>query len=204
MVIRSGQLTRSRRLDRFRPKPNPATSKNCTKTEKSKGLAVIPYVEGLSGRVAGVFRGHGISTAVGPRGTLRSVLVHPGDRLLPHRRGEAVYEVPCAGCPGSCVGETGRSFGALLWGHRRGVERFELGPCARSSRRSSVAEQHGSAVADHVVRADRGIGWGEAGVVDSESGRAAGWVGEAIWVRGGGGRERFGQRRGGIQVGQRL
>ena len=41
--------------DRSRPKPNPATSKNSTKTDKSKGLAVIPYVEGLSERIARVF-----------------------------------------------------------------------------------------------------------------------------------------------------
>ena len=53
--------------DRSRPKPNHATSKNPTKTEKSKGFVVIPHVEGLSERVAKVFRKHDISTAMTPR-----------------------------------------------------------------------------------------------------------------------------------------
>ena len=72
--------------DRSRPRPNPVTSKNSTKTGKFKGLAVIPYVEGLSERVARVFRKYGISTAMKPHRTLRSILVHPKDKLLPIKK----------------------------------------------------------------------------------------------------------------------
>ena len=128
--------------DRTRPKPNPATSKNSTKTEKSKGLAVIPYVEGLSEHIARVFRKHGISTAMKPHRTLRSMLVYPKDKLLPHQKSEAIYEIPCADCPKSYIGETGRSFGTRLQEHQKEVEKFELKPYTRSSRKSSVAEQH--------------------------------------------------------------
>ena len=169
--------------DRSRPKPNPATSKNSTKTEKSKGLAVIPYVEGLSERIARVFRKHGISTAMKPHRTLRSMLVHLKDKLLPHQKSEAIYEIPCADCPKSYIGETGRSFGTRLQEHQKEVEKFELKPYTRSSRKSSVAEQHKSAITDHVVQTNHNIKWDAAKVIDSESDKTPRWVKEAIWIR---------------------
>ena len=84
MVIRNGQLTRSTKVEDQNPIPR--LQKNSTRTEKSKGLAFIPYVEGLSERVARVFCKHGISTAVKPHRTLHSVLVHPKDKVLPHEK----------------------------------------------------------------------------------------------------------------------
>ena len=80
--------------------------KNTTKTEKSKNFAVISNVERLSEWVARVFRKHGFSTAMKPHRTLHSRLIHLKDRLLPHQKSEAIYEIPCADCPKSYIDET--------------------------------------------------------------------------------------------------
>ena len=170
--------------DRSRPKPNPATSKISTKNEKSKGLAVIPYyVEGLSEGIVRVFRKHCISTAMKPHRSLHSMLVHSKDKLLPHQKSEAIYEILCADCPKSYIVETGRSFGTRLQEHQKEVEKFELKPHTQSSHKSSVAEQHKSTITDHVVLTNHNIKWDAAKVIDSESHKTTRWVKEAIWIR---------------------
>ena len=112
-----------------------AASNNATKTDKSKGLAVIPCIEGLSARIARVFRKHGFSTAMKPNNTLRSMLVHLKDKLLTQQKSEAIYEIPCADCPKSYICETGLSFGTrqIEHQHQKEVEKFELKPYTRSS-----------------------------------------------------------------------
>ena len=135
-----------------RPKPIPASSKIPTKTDKSKSLAIIPYVEGLSERVARVFRKHRFSTAVEPHRTLRSILVHPKDKLLPHQKGEAIYKMPRDDCPKSYIGEIERFFGTSLQEHQKEVDRFDLEPYMRSSRKPSVAEQHEQQTSYHGSR----------------------------------------------------
>ena len=115
-------------------------------------------MEGLSERVARVFRKHDISTIMKPHRTLRSMLVHPKDKLLPHQKSEAIYEILCGDCPKSYIGETGRSFGTHLQEHQKEVEKFELKPYTWSSRKSSVAEQH-KTITDHVVLINHNINW---------------------------------------------
>ena len=44
---------------------------------KSKGLVVVPYIEGLSEKASRVFRKHGIAIAMKSHTTLRNMLVHP-------------------------------------------------------------------------------------------------------------------------------
>ena len=137
-----------------------------------------------------------------PHRTLRSMLVHPKDKLLPHQKSEAIYEIPCADCPKSYIGETGRSFGTRLQEHQKEVVKFELKPYKRSSRKSSVAEQHKSAITDHVVLTNHNIKWdaashwlwiwqdqkmGQGGHLDSQKRK-----------------EHSKQRRGGIQIEQHL
>ena len=59
------------------------------------------------------------------------------------------------------------------------VEKFELKPYTRSARKSSVAEQHKSAITDHVVLTNHNA----AKVIDFESDKTTRWVKEAIWIR---------------------
>ena len=93
-------------------KQQPKTMKKNTKTDKakSKGMIVIPYVEGVTERLSRIFKKHGFSTGMKPHRTLRNMLVHPKDERDPSQTAETIYEIPCKNCPKSYVGETGRLF----------------------------------------------------------------------------------------------
>ncbi|XP_072051475.1 uncharacterized protein [Amphiura filiformis] len=81
----------------------PKTKKDSN--NKSKGLVVVPYVEGLSQKANRIFRKHGIATAMKPNNTLRKILVHPKDKLDPRSTTDCVYEIPCTNCNHSYIGK---------------------------------------------------------------------------------------------------
>ena len=97
-------------------------SKKTTTDTASKGLVVVPYVEGLAEKASRVFRKHGFATAMKPHCTLRNMLVHPKDKRDPHQTAEIIYEIPCSGCPKSYIGESGRLFGTQLKEHNTEVD----------------------------------------------------------------------------------
>ena len=123
---------------------------------------VVPYVQDLSERVTRVFKTHGFSTALKPHRTLRNLLVHPKDKLDTKQKAEAIYEITCADCHKSYIGETGRPFGVRLLEHQREVQKLESMPYTRSTRKTSVTEQHKSAITDHVAATNHTINWKEA------------------------------------------
>ena len=53
---------------------------------KSKGMVVLPYVSGLSEKLARIFKKRGIVTAMKAQSTLKSLLVHPKDKTDPRLR----------------------------------------------------------------------------------------------------------------------
>ena len=63
------------------------------------------------------------------------------------------------------------------------MEKFENKPYTRSTRSSSITEQHKSAITDHVAATNHHINWSDATVIDRESDKSARWVREAIWIR---------------------
>ena len=134
---------------RSKPKSKPPTRKK-PDSDKPKGLVVVPYVLGLSERVTRVFKKHGFSTALKPHRTLRNLLVHPKDKLDTKQKAEAIYEITCADCHKAYIGETGRPFGVRLLEHQTEVQKLESMPYTRSTRKTSVTEQHKSAITDHV------------------------------------------------------
>ena len=85
--------------------------------EECTGQVVIPYVKGVSERAERIFRKYGIRTAMKPMNTLRQLLVHPKDKREREEICECVYEIPCAVCERSYIGETGRSSGLRLKEH---------------------------------------------------------------------------------------
>ena len=149
----------------------------------SKGLVVVPYVAGVSERIARVYKKHGFSTSFKPHQTLRNLLVHPKDKIDMQHKAETVYEIPCAGCPKSYIGETGRAFGTRLLEHKKEVQKFEKKPYTRSTRKDSTAEQHKSAITDHVAATNHTISWNKAKTIDRESDKTTRWLKEAIWIR---------------------
>jgi len=66
--------------------------------QESKGLVVIPYVEGLSETAERIFRKYGIKTAMKPYRTLRQLQVHPKDKRTVEQTGEYVYRISCHNC----------------------------------------------------------------------------------------------------------
>ena len=56
------------------------TKKRNKSAQESKGLTVIPYVEGLSEAAERIFCKYGIKAAMKPYRTLRQLLVHPKDQ----------------------------------------------------------------------------------------------------------------------------
>ena len=85
------------------------TTERSDTDDDNKVIATIPYVKGASERIARILRPHDITVAQKPSTTLRDVLTKVKDPSPINSRAGAVYKIPCAECPASYVGETGRT-----------------------------------------------------------------------------------------------
>ena len=68
----------------------------------------IPYIKGISERLARTYKKYGISSAMKPINTIREKLVHPKDKLPKEKSAGVVYQIPCKNCEQTYIGETGR------------------------------------------------------------------------------------------------
>ena len=59
--------------------------------------------------------------------TLEQHFPSPKDRPLPEKQTNVVYEINCADCSWSYIGETGRAFETRKNEHKRNVEQFKSG-----------------------------------------------------------------------------
>ena len=132
-------------------KQKPAQKKKKESENPTKGMVVIPYVEGLSEKVQRIFRKHHIATAMRPTNTLKSILVHPKDKRDIDESTDIVYDIPCANCDMSYVGETGRCFITRKEEHEKDSKTVTDKQFTRSSRKESTSEQHKSAITDHIA-----------------------------------------------------
>ena len=64
----------------------------------------------------------GVKVFFRPNVTLRQLLVRPKVRIRESEATGVVYQVPCASCPTTYVGQTGRRLDQRLREHRRAVE----------------------------------------------------------------------------------
>ena len=78
------------------------------------GLAVVPYVQGVSDRVKRTLEHFNIRTAFKPIRTLASVFKKPKDRPSEEKIAGIVYRVECKDCDFSYIGESKR-----CWASRR-------------------------------------------------------------------------------------
>ena len=127
--------------------------------EKSKGLVVIPYIEGLTERLPRVFKKHNFSTAMKPYFTLRRILVHLKDKRDPMQTADSVYEIPCNSCSKTYIGETGRLFKTRLSEHKKEAEKISAKNFTRSQRKTSSSQTYKSAITEHVATSNRIINW---------------------------------------------
>ena len=164
------------------------TKKKSTKKDsdnKTKGLVVIPYVEGLAEKANRIFRKHGIATAMKPNTTLRKLLVHPKDKVDPINTTDCVYEIPCSHCDNTYIGETGRKFTTRLEEHKRETSKVvkQQPAYTRQARKQSITELSKSAIADHAVQENHVIKWEDSRILTKESNVAARRIRESIEIR---------------------
>ena len=91
---------------------------------KEKPTCSIPYVPVVSSRISRILRGVGVTVAMRPRSTLRSLLV----RKRPEQAKVLgnVYRLDCSSCPWTYVGETGRPLPDRLKEHRRSWRELDV------------------------------------------------------------------------------
>ena len=58
----------------------------------------MPYVEGVSERVKCVLKKYWVVTAMQPHTTLRSMSIHPKDKVQLEEQDELVYQILCKSC----------------------------------------------------------------------------------------------------------
>ena len=119
----------------------------CPKTTKksdgapSRGMVVIPYVEGVAEKIKRAALKYNVATAVCPTNTLKNILVHPKDKKDTTEISDAVYNIPCKSCDKSYIGETGRLFGTRLKEHQKDSEIItlnSLGLAGRLPRQNNI------------------------------------------------------------------
>ena len=99
--------------------------------DQSQGPVVsLPYVRGLSEAVRRVLTPLGVRVSFRPNTTLRQLLVKPKDRVPTEELAGVMYQIPCAGCPATYVGQTGRCLSKRMKEHRKAVK---SGDCANSA-----------------------------------------------------------------------
>ncbi|XP_035673223.1 uncharacterized protein LOC118413797 [Branchiostoma floridae] len=139
-----------------RPKQKELSTKQ---QEKTKGMVTIPYIKGVTEPLERVFRKHGIATAVKPKTTLRSLLVHPKDKQEDLAKTDCVYRIPCQSCDQVYIGETGRTFGTRLEEHKKEANNIDATRYTRSQKKLALKEEKKSAVTDHIARNNCVIDW---------------------------------------------
>ena len=87
------------------------TGKRPTDDQSQGPVVTLPYVRGLSEVVQRVLTPLGVRVSLCPNITLRQLLVRPKDCIPTEELEGVVYEVPCAGCRATYVGQTSRCLG---------------------------------------------------------------------------------------------
>ncbi len=83
-------------------------------------------------------------------------------------RRDVIYEIPCAECPSTYIGETGRTLAKRIGEHKQAVRRGD--------------ENNGPL--DHMMKTDgHCINWDEARIIDSEPNTRRRKIKEAIYIR---------------------
>ena len=83
--------------------PGPANQQ-----EARSQSVTLPYVRVVSEAVRRILTPLGVRVSFRPNVTLRHLLVRPKDRIPENETTGVVYQVPCASCPATYVGQTGR------------------------------------------------------------------------------------------------
>ena len=113
-----------------------------TVAESIRGYSTIPYVSGTSEPIKRVLENHGIKVAFKPYQAISKLFPKPKYQMDKEDTRDPVYDIPCADCSKSYVGETQRKFITRKGEHQRAVAR---------------RQGEKSALADHVIKPNHDI-----------------------------------------------
>ena len=132
------------------PQPDRRTLRDC----ETRGSVTLPYIIRLSECIRRVLAPLAIQVTFCPFRTLRQELVHPKDSVPADHRKEVVYSIPCAKCPCTYIGQTGRSLDHRLREHRQALKNGDL---------------RSSALAEHVFSSNHQVDLSKAMVTDTHN-----------------------------------
>ena len=118
-------------------------------SEKPSARVTLPYIQGMSEAIRRVLGELDTQTAFKPLASLWNILSHPKDPISQESRSSVIYQIPCADCSKSYVGQTGRNLSQRIREHRRYVENFDMDT---------------SALVEHAIKEDHWIAWKDASV----------------------------------------
>ena len=149
--------------------------------DKNRGMVILPYIGGISEKLARILKKRKVTTAMRPHTTLKNMLVHPKDKTDPK---EGVYTIDCESCDMKYVGETKRVVKARVKEHRTEVEKMqEVMVYTRNARKASETTVHKSAITDHVSQLNHLIDWDSAKLVERERDWTIRGMKEAMIIR---------------------
>ena len=93
------------------------------KDQEKPKMPYLPYIEGVSERIARGCRALGVRTVFNSGKTLRQTLTHVKSTTLEEKKQGVVYEVPCKDCEAVYIGETGRNLQERVKEHKYAVKR---------------------------------------------------------------------------------
>ena len=102
------------------PQPDKRTPRDQVPHES----VTLPYISGLFKCICRVLAPLAILVTFRPFRTQRQELVHPKDPVPANSRKGGVYSIPCAECPRTYMGQTGRSLDHRLREHRRALKNY--------------------------------------------------------------------------------
>ena len=120
-------------------------------TSQRDATLTLPYIKGLSESIRRILSPLSIRVMFCHFTTLKQMLVHPKDPVPVSKGKGVVYSIPCAECPHTYIGQTGRSLDLRLQEHR---------PALRNG------DVTASAVAEHVFTAGHQVDLSKASVID--------------------------------------
>ena len=142
-------------------------SVNDSEVEGKKLLLVLPYIQGLSERIARTCHQLNVRTAFTSRPTLRNLLVDVKGKPPSESRLGVVYSIPC-NCGRVYIGETSRSLDVRRSEHKRAVKSMDSK----------------NAIAVHIIEnMDHQIQWEDSRVIEFEKNWYKRRVKEALWIK---------------------
>ena len=84
---------------------------------RTRETLTLLYISGLSESIRRILSPLSIQVSFHPFKTLKQELVHPKDPVPVSTRKGVIYSIPCAECPRTYIGQTGRSLDLCLQEH---------------------------------------------------------------------------------------